>query len=54
MDKNLIGEMESGLEPPIKCFGDNDQATRLAQEKGMMTSANKCYQTSYHWTKESQ
>jgi hypothetical protein len=26
--KFLIEEMESGLEPPVKCFGDNDQATR--------------------------
>jgi len=51
--KFLIEEMESGLEPPVKCFGDNDQATRLAQED-MMTSANKYYQTSYYWTKESQ
>ena len=37
----------------VKCWGDNDQATRLAQED-MMTSENRYYQTMYYWTKEAQ
>lgn len=51
--KHLLEEITERDQPVVKVYGDNDQATRLAQEN-MLTMANKYYQTQYYWTKEAQ